>query len=69
MVNKRVQTTLEKIARLYDLVAEMRDVIKELNEVEVDVKISRTQNFADPLADTAGVMIVLRPGCDLIRGG
>jgi hypothetical protein len=63
---KRIQTTLEKIARLYDLVEEMREIIRSLHEVEVEVKISSLYSGSDPLAEKAAIMVVLRPGCDVV---
>lgn len=65
---KPMKTALEKIARLYDLIAEMRTIIAELKEVSVIVRIGRSQSYTDPLGTQADIQVIMRPGCDLIEG-
>lgn len=69
MIQKRVTNTLEKVARLYDLVDEMRQVISELREVNVDVRIGNHHNINDPLGTHAAIMVTLRPGCERLENG
>ncbi len=56
---------LNSIARLYELVTEMREVIKDLHEVRVEVKIGSYQSF-EPLSKAAQISVYLSPGCELI---
>lgn len=58
-----MRTTLEKVAKLYDLVEEMREVIKELREVQVDVQLGRDNDYRDPLATDVAIRVTLKPGC------
>ena len=66
-MSKRIQTTLEKLARLYDLIEEMRGIIKDLHEVDVQVGISNFNSWQDPVGEAASIMVRFRPGCDIER--
>lgn len=62
-----IRTTLAKVARLYDLTAEMRQIVQELHEVNVEVSIGKMNRY-DPLGDaTASIAVFMRPGCDLVQ--
>lgn len=64
-----MQATLTKVARLYDLVEEMRGIISELHEVDVEVKIGTRYDQSDPLAAHASIMVLMRPGCERLDPG
>jgi hypothetical protein len=64
----KIKSTLEKVARLYDLTAEMRAIIQELHEVSVEVSISKLNRWnQDPLDAAATIAVMMKPGCDLVQ--
>lgn len=65
--DQRVQQTLLKVARLYDLVAEMRTIIAELRACKVDVRLGADYDHKDPLHANAVIHVTLLPGCDRIE--
>ena len=60
-----IKSTLEKVTRLYDLTAEMRQIVQDLHEVGVEVSISKYNRWGENLDAAASIMVIMRPGCDL----
>jgi hypothetical protein len=58
---------INKVSRLYQLVAEMREVINDLYLLDVEVKLTGRSDPNDPLTQIAVLGITLKPGCEFER--
>lgn len=56
---KYKETTLAKITRLYDIVAEMNKISDELGPIDIEVRVCGKSNRNDPLGQMASLQITL----------
>lgn len=66
MKKKTQKMALPHIAKLYDLVEQMRAEVAALKGFGVEVRIRRSPDAQDPFGDIAAMQITLLPGAPVL---